>query len=351
MAAAAGVFGEGEEGFSLSEVSQRIVDFIDCDGATHEKLKGLYEKFRGRALALRRSLAKQLQGRIMSLFQDSLKLLKIERNLLSVDELSIASAYDTHSIPARLYRPRAAANRLIVYFHGGGWIQGSVQMDDELCRKFAVGVGASVLSVDYRLAPEYPFPFGLGDAVSAFLWAFKRREDGDFSGEIYLCGESAGGNLAAAASLKLWDEFGRRYRPDGQILFYPPLSPNLFSETFHRFESGYVLTGELLRNFYYNYLGQEFECVDKENSYIFPCAELDATKFPRTFFVAAGLDPLCSNGEEFASRLREARVPLEYLRFGGALHGFVAYHGAYREEFNATVGKLRAWIDAGGDFR
>jgi acetyl esterase len=331
--------------FFSSEISQRIINFISCDGATHEKLKAIYEKFRGRALSMRRNMAQQLQKRIAELFCAATEPVTGGYDLPASEDLSIASTYDGYAIPARLYRPQPTTAHLILYFHGGGWIQGSMQMDDELCRKIAMGTNASVLSVDYRLAPECPFPVGLDDAVSACLWAFnRRREDENFPKKIYFCGESAGGNLAAAASLKLYDKLGRHPSPDGQILFYPPLSSNLFSTTFHRFERGYVLTGELLKNFYYNYLGQEFEYVDKGNSYVFPRAEPDATKFPRTFFVAAELDPLRSNGEEFADHLRMANVPLEYIRFDGALHGFISYHGAYHEEFSTIMAKLRAWI-------
>ncbi|MDR1437754.1 MAG: alpha/beta hydrolase [Puniceicoccales bacterium] len=338
--------------FTVGAISKKILEIIKCDGVTHEKLKQVYENFRHRALAMRRSAAKQLRMRIDTLFKDTIDFLspRQRQKPLTISDILIPSLYDNAKISARFYRPDEGQNDLILYFHGGGWMQGSVQNDDDLCCKIARGLEICVLSIEYRLAPENPFPIGLDDAVSSYVWA--NREEawnvlhGNEFRNIYICGESSGGNLAASAILKIHDEFGKIKCPAGQILFYPPLSANLFSASYDAFGKGHILTGELLQNFYYNYLGQEFAFIDKSNSYIFPCSEPDATKFVKTLIIAAGLDPLRSSSEEFATKLRDAGVPVIYYCFSEVLHGFLGYHEAYAEEFAIALQKIAEWIES-----
>ncbi|MDR2576985.1 MAG: alpha/beta hydrolase [Puniceicoccales bacterium] len=335
--------GSGEN-FNLGQISKKIVESISCDGVTHEKLKAIYEKLRTRALAMRRSAAKQFRERIKSIFRGSLSDpdSNAMQSTLRVQDYQITSLYDEAKIFTRFYAPEENSDTLLVYFHGGGWMQGSVQNDDAFCCKLTDGLKVCTLSVEYRLAPEHPFPVGLNDSVSSYVWA-KQGHFGLFK-RIYLCGESAGGNLAAASALKIYNEFPGNHRIDGQILLYPPLSANLFSDSYQRFGKGHLLTGELLQNFYYNYLGKEFEFIDKQNALIFPCSELDMTKFPKTFIITAGLDPLRSNGEEFAQKLRRASIPVEYYCFSEALHGFLGYHEIYKNEFSIALTKIKGWL-------
>lgn len=231
-------------------------------------------------------------------------------------------------LPVRLYRPGDSALEgdaglpALVYYHGGGWTTGSLDTHANVCRGLAAGSGAAVLSVDYRLAPEHPFPAAVHDAVAAYRWA---RAYGDRIGidpdRVAVGGDSAGGNLAAACSLYVADEDGRS--PDHQLLIYPAVS----SPALDRFDSydenaeGYLLEWDSIEWYYGHYVQDE---VHRRNAYLSPLLADDLSDQPPATVLTAGFDPLRDEGRAYADALQADGVPVTREHYPGQIHGFVS---------------------------
>jgi acetyl esterase len=210
-----------------------------------------------------------------------------------------------------------------MFVHGGGWALGSVELADPLCRALCRASGMLVASVDYRLAPEHPFPAGLDDAYSALVWLDANAERlGAIRGQLAVCGDSAGGNLAAALALKARDLKG----PDIalQVLIYPALDPMLGAVSYERLAKGYGLTREDMRNFWDLYLPSPDEAA---NPYASPLQASDLRGLAPAFVLTAEFDPLVDEGERYAAMLRAAGVPARATRYPGMIHGFMSYLG------------------------
>ena len=231
----------------------------------------------------------------------------------------------THEVPVRIFLPGQETNHrlpVLLFFHGGGWVTGNIESYSPVCRALAQAVGCVVASVDYRLAPEYPFPTGLEDCYCAMQellknpWLLRaRRED------VTVIGDSAGGNLAAAASLMAFARGG--LIPERQILIYPATaddhSENSPFPSVHENGEGYLLTSKRVCDYMDLYLP---DGESRRDPYAAPLNAPDLSKQPRTLVITAEYDPLRDEGEAYARRLREAGVPTQLYRMPDALHGF-----------------------------
>jgi len=223
------------------------------------------------------------------------------------------------SLGVRLYVPPGAVapGPLIVYFHGGGWTIGSVEGYDGTARFLAAGAAATVLSVDYRLAPEHPFPAAFDDALAAFRWAAaEAAELGADPARIAVAGDSAGGNLAAAVALySRADEV----RPAMQALLYPVTDAVGDQASRELFAEGFFLTRGDMDVFERHYLPADADRADPRVSVL--RAE-DLAGLPPAYVVTCGFDPLRDEGEAYAARMRAAGVRVALRRHPALTHGF-----------------------------
>ncbi|MCH9688590.1 MAG: alpha/beta hydrolase [Deltaproteobacteria bacterium] len=249
-------------------------------------------------------------------------------------------------VPVRVYRPRVSDARLpvLVYYHGGGGVIGSIETHDGLCRLLAKAIDCVVVSVEYRLGPEHPFPAAPEDAFLAYRWAVRHADDfGGDSKRVAVGGDSMGGNLAAVVS-QLARDAGRG-TPCGQLLLYPSTDRAAKTDSFTLFAEGFLLTAPLMGWFAELYLGG----ADPHDPRISPLRHPDLSGLPPAVVVTAGFDPLRDEGRAYAERLEAAGVPTRYRCHEGLIHGFVQMTGAVpaaRRAVLAAAGELRAIFDA-----
>ncbi|MBS1676458.1 MAG: alpha/beta hydrolase [Actinobacteria bacterium] len=230
-------------------------------------------------------------------------------------ELSIPSAEG--GVDARLYLPAATAGAIVVYFHGGGWCAGSVALSDPECRVLAERAGAVVVSVDYRLAPEHPYPAGPEDCWAAVRWvAEHRRELAPAARRLATMGSSAGGNLAAA--LRARDEGGPAI--DLQVLLCPTVDLGFDSPSCAEDLGGSWLSAADIKDLAAAYMGGR-----EPDATAAPALAQDLGGLPRALIVTAEFDVLRDEAETYGRRLAEAGVPVRAVRFPGMLHGFYEY--------------------------
>ena len=223
-------------------------------------------------------------------------------------------------IPVRVYTPEGRAPfPVLVYFHGGGWVIGSLETHDGLCRHLANAAGAVVASVDYRLAPEHPFPASGEDAYAATRWvAANAAVIGGDAKRVAVGGDSAGGNLAAVVALMARDRGGPPLV--FQLLVYPVTdAPSANTASYRENAEGYFLTAKMMHWFWNYYCGEN---PDLSDPYLCPLRAKDLKRLPPALVVTAEFDPLCDEGEAYAARLREAGVAATSKRYPGMIHGF-----------------------------
>lgn len=201
-------------------------------------------------------------------------------------------------IPVRVYRPQAPA-AVIVYFHGGAWIVGDIETHDLATRRISRDTGAIVVSVDYRMLPEHPFPAPLDDAYDATAWARERWSELP----LLVAGDSAGGTLAAAVCLRARDEAGPRI--DAQVLIYPGIDDDVTTQSMLAYQHAPRVSLEDLEFFLTGY-GSAGAAVG--SPYALPGRADDLSGLPATVMVVAGHDPLRTSEEEYADRLEAAGV-------------------------------------------
>jgi len=224
---------------------------------------------------------------------------------------------------ARLYTPPSgrAPLPLLVYFHGGGWVTGDLDTHDGPCRFLAAHAGALVLSVDYRRAPEHPFPAAVDDALAAMSWAAEHAAElGADRARIGVGGDSAGGNLAAVAS-RLAGESGAP-PPVLQLLLYPVTDVSQKHPSYRLFGEGFLLNEADMDWYRDQYLPDPADVGDPRAS---PLIAEDLAGLPPTYVATAGFDPLRDEGEAYAEALRAAGVPVALRRHAGLIHGFAVY--------------------------
>jgi acetyl esterase len=222
-------------------------------------------------------------------------------------------------IPVRVYTPAGSGPwPLLVYFHGGGWVLGSLDTHDSICRELANGAGCVVVSVDYRLAPEHKFPAAADDCYAATQWAAAHAvELGAEATRLAVGGDSAGGNLAAVVAQMARDRGGPPIV--FQLLIYPATVAAFDSPSYRQNAEGYLLTAADMRWFWEHYLNGP---ADADNPYASPLRAKHLTGLPPALVITAEFDPLRDEGEIYAWQLEQADVPARHSRYDGMIHGF-----------------------------
>ncbi len=259
-------------------------------------------------------------------------------------------------IPIRWYRPADGAARggaaetgVIVYFHGGGWVIGSVDTHDPVCRDLAQRCGVPVVSVDYRLAPEHIFPAAVDDCRVVTDWVWQHAsERGVDPTRIVVAGDSAGGQLATVVA-RHWPS--ERPPLALQVLVYPvtdlavfPIDPVAGAESsMVRNGEGYVLTLDTMEYFVDNYAPDPAIRIDPDAS---PLRAESLAGLPPALVITAEYDPLCDEGEAYAARLADAGVPVVATRYDGATHMFLQMStlGITRRALDEIAGAIRAAV-------
>ena len=271
-----------------------------------------------------------------------------KRDIGPVDVREVEVAGAEGPLKARLYTPAGApdAGPLLVFYHGGGWVIGSLDTHDNLCRFIAANGQLRVLSVDYRLAPEAPFPAAVDDALAGFRWAVKHAADlGANPDAIAVGGDSAGGNLAAVTSYLASKRRGAQ--PVFQLLFYPGTDASVRRPSRELFAEGFFLTSEEMDWFMGHYAPDDASRTDPKLS---PLLASNLSGLPPAYIATAGFDPLRDEGEEYARKLSAAGVPVVLRRHPDLIHGFANFIGLgtrFTEAVSEAIGALRTGLAIG----
>lgn len=250
---------------------------------------------------------------------------------------------DAGGVPARLYTPAPGdgPTGLLVYFHGGGWVVGDLESHDNVCHALCSRSGHAVLSIDYRLAPEHPFPAGLDDCLAATRWAHEHAADlGADTDLMAVGGDSAGANLAAVVAhaapvpLRL------------QLLVYPVVDARMTMPSYTENAEGYFLTAAGMAWFVDHYLSGPGGAVDDPR--VSPVLADDATMSagPPAFVITAGFDPLRDEGVAYVDRLAAAGVPVSHLHYPGQIHAFFSMSHMLADARSALAAASQGLIDA-----
>lgn len=256
-----------------------------------------------------------------------------------MDVADAAVAHEGRDVAVRVYTPDGARG-VVVHFHGGGWVMGSLDTSDAVARELAAAAGAMVVNVDYSLSPEARFPVAVGEAVAAVRWAAAR-----YPGErIAVTGESSGGNLAAVAAATLRSpDTGDGVDVAAQGLFYPAVDYDPDRPSFHEpSDVPLLLDGPDMLWFWDRYLPDPAARTRPDAA---PLRAPDLSRVPPTTLVLAGHDPLRDEGLAYADALQAAGVPVERHLHPSLCHGFLAFLGAV-EEIGGTVTTVGASLAA-----
>ena len=265
---------------------------------------------------------------------DTKKTYKLQRQVKTVVHPYIKPLYEIwdhtikgldHEIPVRIFWPpdQEVMHRILLFFHGGGWVIGNIDSYSKACANMAKLTGHIVISVDYRLAPEHRFPAACEDCYTVAREIFKEAELFNVKREdITLIGDSAGGNLAAVVSLMAKDR--GEFLPSNQILLYPSTASD-HSKTspfpsVRENGTGYLLTTKRINDFMELYISSE---EDLKNPYLAPLLAPDLSGQPRTLIITAEYDPLRDEAEEYGKKLIRYGNKVEIYRIKDALHGFI----------------------------
>jgi len=239
----------------------------------------------------------------------------------------------------RVYRPRTdAPTPVVIYFHGGGWVWSSVDTHDRIARELAAAAQVSLVSVDYSLSPEAKFPRALNECVETIRYIARHGADwGLDTSQIFLCGDSAGGNLSLAAALQLRDQGGPKLQ--GLVLAYPVCDSNFETASYLEFATGYGLTRDRMATYWDLY-------VERPHDLSHPLAaplRADLGGLPPVLVILAELDVLRSEGEALAAKLKQSGVDTEVEVFGGVVHGFLRASGTVAKARDAFR-RAGAWV-------
>jgi len=246
-------------------------------------------------------------------------------------------------IPVRLYTPFGIGPfPLTIYFHGGGFVLGNLDSHDSACRHLCLNSNSIVMAVDYRLAPEHPFPAAPDDCYAATVWAGQHAGEIGADGKRFaVSGDSAGGNLAAVVSLRVRDEGGPRLC--GQLLNCPVTDYDMERASYTANADGYFLTRETMKWFDGHYLKRP---EDRKHPHAAPIRALDFTRLPPAYVLTAQYDPLCDEGEEYADKLAAAGVAVVKKRYSNMIHAFPGVLLNIVPEAAEELRAFGAWLQA-----
>ena len=250
-------------------------------------------------------------------------------------QLLLASA-PAGPVPVRAYRPKGAGKDEIlpalIYFHGGGWVIGDLDTHDVVCRTLANGARCAVFSVEYRKAPEAPFPAAVEDCFASLNFISKNSNSLKInSTQLAVGGDSAGGNLATVSSLLARD--AGRPAISFQLLIYPGTDQRMGHASIDRNGEGYLLTRKGMNYFRGHYLPRKEDWLDWRAS---PALAKSLAGLPPAFVLTAGFDPLLDEGRAYAERLKKEGVATEYREYSGMVHGFITM-GRVLDTANAAL--------------
>ncbi|MGH7032674.1 MAG: alpha/beta hydrolase [Stellaceae bacterium] len=221
------------------------------------------------------------------------------------------------NIRGRVLLPKAAPRALVVFYHGGGWVIGGIDESEIIARFMAEKTGAGVVLVDYRLAPEHPYPAPIEDCYDALLWSAK--EAAKMSVPIVIAGDSAGGNLATVCAMLARDKGGPKIAL--QIMMYPVCDCDMETESYQAFGAGYVLTAPDMGWFYDHYL--QGDTAKRADPLISPLRARELKGLPPALIQTAEYDVLRDEAETYGKRLAAAGVKVWIKRYQGVTHGFI----------------------------
>jgi acetyl esterase len=244
-------------------------------------------------------------------------------------------------VPIRAYRPKGAGKDevlpALLYIHGGGWVIGDLDTHDVVCRTLANGARCAVFSVEYRKAPEAPFPAAVEDCFSALSFVFDSSDSLKINArQIAVGGDSAGGNLATVVALMARDAGGPAICL--QVLIYPGCDQRMQHPSIKRNGEGYLLTEKSMLYFRGHYLPDAKDWTDWRAS---PLLAKSLKGLPPAFLLTAGFDPLVDEGKAYADRLREEGVKVEYRNYADMVHGFITM-GRVLDTANAALADCAA---------
>lgn len=223
-------------------------------------------------------------------------------------------------IAVRIYRHLEDKQQpCLVYYHGGGWVIGDLETHDSVCRQLARQTDYTIVSVDYRLAPEHPFPVPLNDCYEALVWVQANATDlGIDIDRIAVGGDSAGGNLSTCVCLKAIEESGPALMH--QLLIYPVTDTNFETSSYKENRDGYMLTLDSMKWFWDHYLPTDKNALN--DPLAVPMRASDLSKLPPATVITAEFDPLRDEGEAYGKKMNDAGVLTKSQRFDGMIHGF-----------------------------
>ena len=242
-----------------------------------------------------------------------------QRSVMQSPPADVAEARDLDAggVPVRFYRGHGAvAGRCLLFLHGGGWVVGDLDSHDGICRSLANLAACRVVAVDYRLAPEHPFPAAVEDAATALRWAAAQAALGIDPASLAVGGDSAGGNLAAVLAVMGRD--GAVPAPCFQLLLYPATDLAGVAPSYDRHTEGVPLTADTMRWFRDHYVRPE-----QRGDWRASPSQADLAGVAPAFVLTAGHDPLCDEGIAYAQRLDAAGVPTSHLHMPTQVHGFL----------------------------
>ncbi|WP_260871583.1 alpha/beta hydrolase [Bacillus sp. X1(2014)] len=260
--------------------------------------------------------------------------------LAKVEDRMIPVADDTE-IKVRIYTPEGQGPfPLFVYYHGGGWVIGDLETADPSCRMIANQTGRVVVSVDYRLAPEYKFPIPVEDSYAALKWVSENAAalNGNAS-NLVVGGDSAGGNLSAVVSLITKEQNGPEVA--AQVLIYPVTALGYDTKSYEEFQQGFGLDRDLMKWFGNYYINNE---EDTKNKYIAPLLAEDLSNLPPAYVITAENDVLRDEGLAYAERLKQAGVKVESTIEEGLVHGYFTNMAVFPERIKGSISKFAKFL-------
>jgi len=265
----------------------------------------------------------------------SLQLSGKKESVAMIEELHISK--ESHQIPIRIYRPKGKEiqqSSAIIYIHGGWFIAGGYETHDAVVRKLANKTGSVVIFIDYRLAPEHPFPAGLNDCIDGVKWVLENAEYlGIDPDQVGIIGDSAGGALSMAVSTQLGKQL------IFQVLIYPAVDNQLNSKTWETYENGPVLNKQGGIEAWAGYLPEE----EKGNPLAIPVLIKDFKETPPTFIILAEHDPLLDDGKQLSENMKNAGIELKTSFYKDMVHGFM-HMGELLEEVQSAVDEMASFV-------